>query len=106
MSVFDDAERQAQIFNAALYLERNAARRKAHRTTLLSAISLTAGVWSTVAMQLWSPSWPLLLRVLPLVLGACGYIAGRRYCRSVVKEHSITDPDPLLGVVRSSSEMM
>ena len=92
MSVFDDIERQAQIFNAVLYVERNAARRKARRATLLSGVGLTVGVWSTVAMELWLTSWPAPLLVLPLVLGFCGYIAARRYSLSVVEEHSITDP--------------
>lgn len=118
MSVFDDIERQTHIFNAALYIERNAARRKKRATALRSSVAVVAGLAVTVGIHAWlllsgrfdsadNAAAVSALGTLPLLLGFGAYVAGLKRMRSVDRELSITDPEPLkplLGVVRSSSE--
>jgi hypothetical protein len=119
MSVFDDIERQTQIFAAVRYLERNAARRKKRAAAVWSSLAVVAGLAVTVSIEAWlllaggfdsvdDAAAVSALGTLPLLLGFSAYGAGFRYMRSVDRELAITDPvplEPLLGVVRSSSEM-
>ena len=113
MSVFDDIERQAQIFDAVRYLERSAARRKRRNAVAASALAACAGLVGTVAVHArlllaggdYSTSAAAAvaaLGTLPLLLGLGVYVAGLEYLRALDRDLERTDPapmEPLLGVV-------
>lgn len=113
MSVFDDIERQTQIFEAVRYLERSATRRKRRNAVASSALIACAGLVGTVTVytQLllaggeYSTGGAVAVAVLgtiPLLLGLGAYVAGLEYLRVLDRDIERTDPapmEPLLGVV-------
>lgn len=113
MSVFDDVEEQARIFDAVRYLERNAIRRKRRSAVTLTALGVSAGLIGTVAVYArlllaggdYSTGGAIAVAAVgtvPLLLGLGSYIAGLEYLRVLDRNLERTDPaplEPLLGVV-------
>lgn len=112
-SVFDDIERQAQVFSAIRYLERTAADRKRRRAAVTAAFAAGVGLVGTVTVHArlllargeYSTGGAVAvaaLGTLPLLAGLGAYIAGLEYLRVLDRDIERTDPapmEPLLGVV-------
>ena len=117
MSVFDDLERQAQVFAAVRYIERNAARRKVRLALGAGLTSALAGVTATVmthaqllldgGVDSAGSAFALsAMGTLPLLLGVYAYLSGLRYSRAVTRDLERLDPEPkkpLLGVIQPDS---
>lgn len=117
MSVFDDIEEQARIFDAVRYLERNAIRRKRRSAVIMTALGVSAGLIGTVVVHArlllaggdYSTGGAIAVAAvgtLPLLLGLGSYIAGLEYLRVLDRNLERTDPaplEPLLGVVNDGA---
>lgn len=120
MSVFDDIERQAQVFDAVRYLERSAARRKRRRVAASTALGVGAGLIGTCVLHtrllllsggdysVSAAASAAAVGTLPLLLGLGAYIAGLQALRTIDADLDRFDPapvEPLLGVVPPSEEL-